>query len=278
MPPLVRNRLDALAKLLRSVLDAADLIDDIVRFVNGFDPSSLQTQFRYEWRPEIESWPSAAHPFLGIDEPILIFKPEGPGPRDNLVLAVDGRASGKGEMRVDVLAELRDFALLLLPGEPLVRFDFDHLSFKSGSTGKAEVDVVLNDIEFLGILGFIEVLKDLIPFDGFSDPPYLEVSPEGIVAGFSLALPSVADRGVRPVEHVPRRRRLDPVPRQDGHRRVQLLHPGAAVHAAGDVHRRRRVVPHPALARRPRRARARARGRRHARRSTSAWPPARSRR
>ena len=192
MPPLVRNRLDALAKLLRSVLDAADLIDDIVRFVNGFDPSSLQTQFRYEWRPEIESWPSAAHPFLGIDEPILIFKPEGPGPRDNLVLAVDGRASGKGEMRVDVLAELRDFALLLLPGEPLVRFDFDHLSFKSGSTGKAEVDVVLNDIEFLGILGFIEVLKDLIPFDGFSDPPYLEVSPEGIVAGFSLALPSVA--------------------------------------------------------------------------------------
>ena len=108
------------------------------------------------------------------------------------MLAVDGRASGKGEMRVDVLAELRDFALLLLPGEPLVRFDFDHLSFKSGSTGKAEVDVVLNDIEFLGILGFIEVLKDLIPFDGFSDPPYLEVSPEGIVAGFSLALPSVA--------------------------------------------------------------------------------------
>ena len=193
MPPLVRNRLDALAKLLRSVLDAADLIDDIVRFVNGFDPSSLQTQFRYEWRPEIESWPSAAHPFLGIDEPILIFKPEGPGPRDNLVLAVDGRASGKGEMRVDVLAELRDFALLLLPGEPLVRFDFDHLSFKSGSTGKAEVDVVLNDIEFLGILGFVEVLKDLIPFDGFSDPPYLEVEPGGrIVAGFTLALPSVA--------------------------------------------------------------------------------------
>jgi hypothetical protein len=192
LPPLVRNRLDALAKLLRSVVDAADLIDDIVRFVNGFDPSSLQAQFRYEWRPEIESWPSPAHPFLGIDEPILIFKPEGPGPRDNLVLAVDGRASGKGEMRVDVLAELRDFALLLLPGEPLVRFDFDHLSFKAGSTGKAEVDVVLNDIEFLGILGFIEVLKDLIPFDGFSDPPYLEVSPSGIVAGFSLALPNVA--------------------------------------------------------------------------------------
>ncbi|MET0325324.1 MAG: hypothetical protein ABW219_08885, partial [Ilumatobacteraceae bacterium] len=115
LPPLVRNRLDALATLLRTVVDAADLIDDIVRFVNGFDPSALQVQFRYEWRPEIESWPSATHPFLGLEEPLLIFKPEGPGPRDNLVLAVDGRASGKGEMRVDVLCELRDFALLLLP-------------------------------------------------------------------------------------------------------------------------------------------------------------------
>lgn len=192
LPPLVKNRLQTLATLLRKVLDAADLIDDIVRFVNGFDPSSLQVQFRYEWRPAIQSWPNAAHPFLGITDPLLIFKPEGPGDRDNLVLAVDGRASGKGEMRVDVLAELRDFALLLLPGEPLVRFDFDHLSFKSGSTGKAEVDVVLNDIEFLGLLGFVETLKDLIPFDGFSDPPYLDVSPSGIVAGFSLALPNVA--------------------------------------------------------------------------------------
>ena len=99
LPPLVRNRLDALAKLLRTVLDAADLIDDIVRFVNGFDPSSLQSAIPLRVAAGDRVWPSAAHPFLGINEPILIFKPEGPGPRDNLVLAVDGRASGKGEMR-----------------------------------------------------------------------------------------------------------------------------------------------------------------------------------
>lgn len=192
LPPLVKNRLATLANLLRTVLDAEDIVDDIVRFLNGFDPSSLQVQFRYEWRPVIRSWPNSDHPFLGITDPLLIFKPEGDGPRDNLVLAVEGRASGKGEMGVEVLAELRDFALLLLPGEPLVRFDFDHLSFKTGSSGKAEVDVVLGNIEFLGILGFVETLKELIPFDGFSDPPYLDVSPAGITAGFSLALPNVA--------------------------------------------------------------------------------------
>ena len=192
LPPLVKNRLHALASILRQVLDAEDVVDDIVRFLNGFDPSALQVRFRYEWRPEIRSWPNGDHPFLGITDPLLIFKPDGDGPRDNLVLAVEGRASGKGDMGVEVLAELRDFALLLLPGEPLVRFDFDHLSFKTGSSGKAEVDVVLGDIEFLGLLGFVETLKELIPFDGFSDPPYLEVSPAGITAGFSLALPNVA--------------------------------------------------------------------------------------
>ena len=107
------------------------------------------------------------------------------------MLAVDGRAA-KDEMRVEVLAELKDFTLHLLPGEPLVRFKFDHLSFHAGSSGKPDVDVVLQDIEFLGFLGFVETLRELIPFDGFSDPPFLDVTAEGLSAGFTLALPNVS--------------------------------------------------------------------------------------
>ncbi|HSJ19226.1 MAG TPA: hypothetical protein VK964_01510, partial [Nocardioidaceae bacterium] len=75
---------------------------------------------------------------------------------------------------------------------PLMRVPFDHMFFKAGSSGKPEVDVVLGEIEFLGVLSFVEVIKDLIPFDGFSDPPYLDVTTEGATAGFTLALPSVA--------------------------------------------------------------------------------------
>ncbi|MDH5615947.1 MAG: hypothetical protein OEY62_05340, partial [Acidimicrobiia bacterium] len=126
------------------------------------------------------SWPKNQNP------PILKLE------EDSFVLAVEGRASGKDGMSVDVLAELRDFELLLIPNEPLVRFAFDHLSFHAGSKGKPEVDVVLQGIEFLGMLGFIETLRELIPFDGFSDPPFLDVSAEGVTAGFTLALPNVA--------------------------------------------------------------------------------------
>ncbi len=38
------------------------------------------------------------------------------------------------------------------------------------------VDVLLSDIKFVGPLSFVETLRDLIPLDGFSDPPYLDIS------------------------------------------------------------------------------------------------------
>ena len=179
MPPLVKNRLLLLASKLEAVFEAADAFEDIYRFLNGLASGSKEVSFRFEWSPNLKSWPDEI-------DPVLELQP------DSLVLAVDGRTRGKGSMGVEVLAELRDFSLNLLPGAELVRFKFEHISFRGGSDGKADVDVVINDIEFVGMLGFVEVLKDLIPLDGFSDPPHLDVSPAGITAGFSLALPNVA--------------------------------------------------------------------------------------
>jgi hypothetical protein len=179
LPPAIRSRLVSLAQVLETVLDAADLVDDIVRFLNGLGSSTTQFTYRYEWVPKLKSWPSPS-------DPVLSLQP------DSLMLAVEGRMDGKGKMGVDVVAELRQFALHLMPGAELVVFNFDHLSFKGGTDGKAEVDVVMGDIEFVGILGFIETVKELIPFDGFSDPPYLDVTPAGLTAGFSVDLPNVA--------------------------------------------------------------------------------------
>ena len=179
LPPFIRSRIATFAKVLQEVLAAADLIEDLYRFLNGFDPSSVQARFHFEWRPQLKSWPSASAPILRVQP-------------DSLLLAVDGRASGKGQMGVEVLAEIRDFELDLIGSEQLVRIAFDHLSFKAGSSGKPEVDVVIQKNEFVGILAFVETIKDLIPFDGFSDPPYLDVDSDGLTAGFTLALPSLS--------------------------------------------------------------------------------------
>jgi hypothetical protein len=178
LPPLIRHKLDSMAGVLEAILDAVDLIEDIILFLQGIGSSSASFSYRYEWTPPMESWPAGS--------PIIVLEP------DSLVLAVEGRINGKGEVGVEALAELRDFSLLLLPGTELVEFAFDHLSFRAGSSGKPEVDVVMGDITFLGLLGFIEVLKELIPLDGFSDPPFLDVTAAGVTAGFTQDLPNVA--------------------------------------------------------------------------------------
>jgi hypothetical protein len=179
LPPLVRQQLLSLAGVLREVADAADLIQDLVRFVNQLTTGAIQYTFRYEWRPLLQSWPEPP------PKAMLELPPRG------LVLSVEGRAAAD-DMRLEVLAELKDFALQLFGEEPLVRFEFDHLSFHAGSSGKPDVDIVLQKIRFLGILGFVETLRELIPFDGFSDPPFLDVTSEGLSAGFTLGLPNVS--------------------------------------------------------------------------------------
>lgn len=179
LPPLIRQQLLRLAGVLRTVTDAADLVEEMMRFLNGLATGGVQVTFRYEWVPKLKPWPDPpVGPILDVDE-------------RSLVLSVEGRA-GTDAMNVETLAELKDFTLHLLPGEPLVRFKFDHLSFRAGSAGKPDVDVVLQEIEFVGMLAFVETLKTLIPLDGFSDPPFLDVSEDGLAAGFTLALPNVA--------------------------------------------------------------------------------------
>ena len=42
------------------------------------------------------------------------------------------------------------------------------------------------------MLSFVEALKSLIPLDGFSDPPAIDVDASGIHASFSIALPNLA--------------------------------------------------------------------------------------
>jgi hypothetical protein len=185
LPSAVRAELERLANALAPLLDAAEVvrtIAGIVDFVNGFDPSDLAVKASFEWRPEMSNFPAGT----AEDDALFFVR------KDGFVLAVEARASGNDGVGFDALAELSDFGLNLFPGEPLIKLRFDRLGFRASSGRKPEVDVVFNGLEWCGVLSFIETLQELIPFDGFSDPPYVDVSTEGVTAGFDLALPSVA--------------------------------------------------------------------------------------
>lgn len=81
---------------------------------------------------------------------------------------------------------------------------FDKLAFHSKSGSKPDVSVELHptdSVMFGGPLEFVNTLRDIIPSNGFSDPPNLTVTPSGISAGYSLSIPSLAV-GIFALEHV----------------------------------------------------------------------------
>lgn len=179
LPPTVRAQLERLVAAIDPVLRAGDLVQQVRRFLDAIDPAGLSVRARFTWQPPMRPWPATGSP---------VFVPRA----DGFTLSVEVRASATGGTGVDVLAELRDFQLHLLPAAPLLRMEFGRIAFRSSSGRKPETDVVFGGMAFLGVLSFIETLQKLIPFDGFADPPYLDVSAEGVTAGFDLALPNVA--------------------------------------------------------------------------------------
>ena len=180
LSPLAKSDLE---KLLRGVqpyiAGIDDAVDQVIAFVQGLDPENLEVRAKLEWTTELGKWPADA------DEPIFLAS-------NPLRIAVEARAGVKTGASFDAVAELEDFSLTLIAPASLMKMRFDRLAFRAGSSGKPDVDVVFGGIEFCGPLSFVETLKEIIPLDGFSDPPFLEVSPAGVRAGFTLGLPNVA--------------------------------------------------------------------------------------
>ena len=163
-----------------SPIDPAALLADLAA---GRPIASVLNHVHLEWRPPISQWPAGA-------TSDAIFLPSDPR---SLLLGVDVRGGDLvPEPSVEVLAQLTDFTLQLVPGMPLLHLPFKRLYFRATTGSKTEIDVDLGPLEWLGVLGFVDKLRQLIPTDGFSDPPSVAVDAQGISAGFSVGLPNVA--------------------------------------------------------------------------------------
>ena len=87
---------------------------------------------------------------------------------------------------------LNDFRVGVLKS---VFVNFVLFSFTAKSGGKPDVKVALDPavpVEFAGDLQFVEELRKAIPPDLFGDGPSLDITAEGIRAGFAIGLPPVA--------------------------------------------------------------------------------------
>src|SRR5262249_49856047 len=93
-----------------------------------------------------------------------------------------------GEPTFTVDGTLTNFGLNLLN---VVVVSFDQLQFHNQRGKKPEINAEGVPVEFIGPLSSVNQLAELMPPDGFSDPPVIQVTPDGIAAGYTLGLPAV---------------------------------------------------------------------------------------
>jgi hypothetical protein len=177
---LVARLKEALGGLVNNPGELARLLELAQRVKSG-DLLESGAVARYVYQPRLKAY------FLPGQPSTPLFQP------GTLTVVAEARTRAPGRPAgAEVAASLEDFRINLIPGFEAMTLRFKRLAFRVAAGKKPELDVEFDGIDFKGPLAFIERLKAFIPLDGFSDPPNLDVSPEGITAGFSLALPTVA--------------------------------------------------------------------------------------
>jgi len=179
LPADLRLALAHAADRLNSLIgsDVTTLGDTIAGVIKLRDELTL----RFDWSPRLQE--------------VSVFIPERDGVKGALLLSVQATAKTRvhPDPTLDVTARLTDFTVELIKGlEGFLRLRFEKLEFVAPAGKKPDVNVEFAGVEFIGCLSFVEALRSLIPLDAFSDPPALEISPEGVVASYSLGLPNIA--------------------------------------------------------------------------------------
>jgi hypothetical protein len=191
----IKTALSAVEKILDGLGDIFDLIKQL---------TGDEVTVRFDWNPEISSWGFdgssnynksskkwerkdssnkmvEAHPLFRAHD------------KKGFSVGVEAKVkkSDPTDAKISVFAGLKHFDLVLIAPASFIELNFEKIEFTVDSKAKMNVDVLLSDIKFVGPLSFVEVLRDFIPLDGFSDPPYLDITPKGIEAGFDMSLPVI---------------------------------------------------------------------------------------
>ncbi|HVS81539.1 MAG TPA: hypothetical protein VHE60_07375, partial [Pyrinomonadaceae bacterium] len=167
--------------------DVASFINDVKAFA-GAIPTELpkEIKVKFDWKPKMTDWGfDASHP--------LFIAHNGATPCTLLIgVEVRAKTDGKSAPVADIICSLENFTLDLIAPASFIQLSFNKIQFLAGTAKKADVNVEMGGIKFVGVLSFVEALRSLIPLNGFSDPPAIDVSASGIHASFSIALPNLA--------------------------------------------------------------------------------------
>ncbi len=174
------------AKLIGGI-SLRDLITSVVPLDDPRAPRMLSSEFEssFDWNTPVTQ-----------PDPLKLLIPNADPKKPGTHLLLQGKTivspgDPQGARR-EAHATLDNFKLNLFG---CIILWFEKLEFDARPGQKPDVSVQLRDgedaVQFGGPLEFVNDLRKFIPSNGFSDPPALNVTPSGISAGYSLALPSI---------------------------------------------------------------------------------------
>jgi hypothetical protein len=187
---------DVDAKLF-GVVKLSDLLDDVAGLLDPNTAPVLTTDrlpnqitTKLSFAPQVKHVYDAA-PVFPKGFLTLTFK----DPSKALILNATIVASlTGGDPQVTIHGELNNFTLSLAQ---VIGITFNQIAFDAPAGQKLSVSASMpptdgdGPIQFQGDLSFLNELRKYIPSDGFDDPPSLDVTSDGITAGFSLPIPSI---------------------------------------------------------------------------------------
>jgi hypothetical protein len=202
---------DSLIRQASGMLPPSGLPQEIIDALNAVaNAANVATHMssRFEWSTS----PGDVQPITALGIPQIFFPSDGSSfPKTVLKITGEVRAhevAGK-PAGLDITATLNNFDINLVgvgtvptpynstPGTPkssplaFLALSFDHLTFTAMAGQKPSIDVGFKDLTFQGPVHFLNALKNIIPLNGFSDPPGISVDSQGIHGDFSIALPSL---------------------------------------------------------------------------------------
>lgn len=106
-----------------------------------------------------------------------------------LELCAEIMVNGNDNIRTMVRGALQDFAVNF---GKVIRIKFKRLNFTIKPGEKPDMQVGVESVSFGGDLAFLAKIEQFLGISNFGDPPYLDVGLDGIKAGYTLSLPSIA--------------------------------------------------------------------------------------
>jgi hypothetical protein len=136
---------------------------------------------RYLWKPQLTSERTLGVLTLQLSDADLLLDAR-------LTRRVSPSGPDSNGSSMVVRGRLRDATLRF---KDAIAVYFEELSFYAEEGRKMDVSARGVDLTFLGPLEFVNTLRKIMPSDGFSDPPFVNVNAQGISAGYTLGIPSV---------------------------------------------------------------------------------------